>query len=101
MSDFIAASCVGVAQVGVGHPFDTTLTLIQNKKSWRSLPFTQYYRGWKYPLCSAVIFNMSVFPFVERSQKYTGSIFLSGALAGVCVAPAMFCFELLGLLQTN
>jgi hypothetical protein len=93
MSDFIAASCVGVAQVCVGHPFDTTLTLIQNKKSWRSLPFTQYYRGWKYPLCSSVIFNMSVFPFVERSQKYTGSIFLSGALAGVCVAPAMFCFE--------
>ena len=31
MSDFIAASCVGVAQVCVGHPFDTTLTLIQNK----------------------------------------------------------------------
>ena len=31
MSDFIAAACVGIAQVSVGHPFETTLTLIQNK----------------------------------------------------------------------
>ncbi len=33
MSDFIAAACVGIAQVSVGHPFETTLTLIQNNKN--------------------------------------------------------------------
>jgi len=24
MTDFVAASCVGLAQIGVGHPFDTS-----------------------------------------------------------------------------
>jgi len=35
MSDFVAAACVGLAQVSVGHPFETTLTLIQNNKKWK------------------------------------------------------------------
>ena len=93
MTDFVAASCVGLAQIGVGHPFDTTLTLIQNKRKWWNLPIRNYYRGWRFPLCSAVIFNATVFPVVERSQKYTGSVALSGALSGICVAPFMYCFE--------
>ena len=28
-----ASTCVGVGQIAIGHPFDTTLVLIQNKKS--------------------------------------------------------------------
>jgi hypothetical protein len=94
MTDFIASGCVGLAQVSIGHPFDTTLTLIQNKRKWMGLPFRSYYRGWRYPLCSAVLFNMTVFPIVERSHKYTNSSLISGALAGACAAPIMFCFEL-------
>ena len=93
MTDFVAASCVGLAQIGVGHPFDTSLTLIQNSRKWWGLPIKSYYRGWKFPMTSSIIFNATVFPVVERTQQYTGSVFLSGLLAGVCVAPFMYCFE--------
>ena len=93
MTDFIASSCVGLAQIGVGHPFDTSLTLIQNKKPWWGLPIKNYYRGWRFPMTSSIVFNATVFPVVERTQKYTGSVALSGLLAGVCVAPFMYCFE--------
>ena len=93
MTDFVAASCVGLAQIGVGHPFDTSLTLIQNKRKWWGLPIKSYYRGWKFPMTSSIVFNATVFPVVERTQQYTGSVFLSGLLAGVCVAPFMYCFE--------
>ena len=93
MTDFVAASCVGLAQIGVGHPFDTSLTLIQNKRKWWGLPIKSYYRGWKFPMTSSIVFNATVFPIVERTQQYTGSVFLSGLLAGICVAPFMYCFE--------
>ncbi len=93
MTDFVAASCVGLAQIGVGHPFDTSLTLIQNKRKWWGLPIKSYYRGWKFPMTSSIVFNATVFPVVERTQQYTGSVFLSGLLAGICVAPFMYCFE--------
>ncbi len=93
MTDFVAASCVGLAQIGVGHPFDTSLTLIQNKRKWWGLPIKNYYRGWRFPMTSSIAFNATVFPVVERTQRYTGSVFLSGLLAGVCVAPFMYCFE--------
>lgn len=93
MADFVAASCVGLAQIGVGHPFDTSLTLIQNKRKWWGLPIKNYYRGWRFPMTSSIAFNATVFPVVERTQRYTGSVFLSGLLAGVCVAPFMYCFE--------
>jgi len=93
MTDFVAASCVGLAQIGVGHPFDTSLTLIQNSRKWWGLPIKSYYRGWKFPMTSSIVFNATVFPVVERTQQYTGSVFLSGLLAGVCVAPFMYCFE--------
>ena len=93
MADFVAASCVGLAQIGVGHPFDTSLTLIQNSRKWWGLPIKNYYRGWRFPMTSSIAFNATVFPVVERTQRYTGSVFLSGLLAGVCVAPFMYCFE--------
>ena len=38
MKDIIASTCVGVGQIAIGHPFDTTLVLIQNKKKWIGLP---------------------------------------------------------------
>ena len=32
MTDIIPAFCVGLTQVSVGHPFDTTKVLMQNNK---------------------------------------------------------------------
>jgi hypothetical protein len=83
MTDFFASGCVGLAQVRIDHPFDTTLTLIQNKRKWMSLPFRSYYRGWRYPLCSTVLFNMTVFPIVERSLERILNMCHSGRI-GEC-----------------
>lgn len=94
MSDFIAGACVGLAQVSIGHPFDTTMVLMQNNKKWFGLPFKNYYRGWRFPLVSATLFNCTVFPAYERSLKYTNNRVLSGAMAGVCVAPILYGFEI-------
>ena len=54
MKDFIAGIFAGCSQVIFGHPFDTVIILIQNKYNYRSLPLKDYYRGYKFPLVSAV-----------------------------------------------
>lgn len=94
MSDLVAGLCAGMAQVSVGHPFDTIKVLIQNNKRWYGLPLKSYYRGWKFPMTSASIFNCTVFPMYERTIKYTNNSFLSGALSGLVVTPAVFCFDI-------
>ena len=94
MSDFIAGACVGLTQVSIGHPFDTAMVLMQNNKKWLGLPFKNYYRGWRFPLVSATLFNCTVFPCYERSLKYTDNKVLSGAIAGMCIAPILYGFEI-------
>ena len=93
MSDFIAAFCVGVGQVTIGHPFDTTKILIQNNRKWLGLPFKDYYRGWKFPMTSALILNCMTFPIVERTKPYTNNNFLSGCIAGMTISPIVYCFD--------
>ena len=99
MSDFVAGGCVGLAQVAIGHPFDTTMVLIQNNKKWTGLHIKNYYRGWRFPLVSASLFNFTVFPVYERSLSYTNNAILSGALAGFCASPLLFGFEVGKILQ--
>ena len=93
MSDIIASIGVGLNQIFFGHPLDTCLTLIQNKKKWRNLPIKSYYKGYKYPLCSSVIFNSTVFPIYNRTIKYTNSGAISGFISGICVSPFVFMSE--------
>ena len=93
MSDFIAGAAVGFSQVAVGHPFDTAKVLAQNSKTWWGLPLKNYYRGWKFPLISATIFNCTVFPIYERTMKYTENSWISGYLAGIAVSPLIFLFD--------
>jgi len=93
MSDFIAAACVGVGQVTIGYPFDTTKVLIQNNRKWFRLPIRHYYRGWRFPLASAVVLNCITFPTVERTKPYTKNSFVSGTLAGIIISPIVFCFD--------
>ena len=50
MSDFFSGGCVGLAQVAVGHPFDTAKVLIQNKTPLSGLSISNFYRGWRFPL---------------------------------------------------
>jgi hypothetical protein len=94
MSDFIAAACVGVGQVAIGHPFDTTKILIQNNRKWSGLPLRSYYKGWRFPLCSAVILNCITFPTVERTKSFTQNSFASGCIAGLAISPIVFCFDI-------
>ena len=93
MSDIIASIFVGIAQVSVGHPFDTSIVLIQNNKKWLGLPIRNYYRGWRYPMVSSMLFNSIAFPVYERSKKYTDNNIYSGMLAGLAVCPSVFCFD--------
>jgi len=93
MSDIIASIGVGLNQIFFGHPLDTCLTLLQNKKKWRGLPIKSYYRGYKYPLCSSILFNSTVFPIYNRTKDYTNSGAISGLLAGVCVSPMVYLSE--------
>ena len=90
MSDFISGAAVGLTQVAVGHPFDTAKVLIQNKKPWLGLPISSYYRGWRFPLFSAALFNCTVFPIYERTIDYTKNSFASGFLAGTAVSPIVY-----------
>ena len=93
MKDVLASIGVGVNQILFGHPLDTCLTLIQNKKQWKGLSIKSYYRGYKYPLCSSILFNSTVFPIYNRTKDYTNSGAISGLLAGVCVSPLVYLSE--------
>ena len=102
MADFIAASAAAITQVAIGHPFDTLKVLIQNNQNWRSLKPAQFYRGYRYPLFSDLVYNCTAFPVYMRSKKYTNSSLLSGFLAGACISPIVFLFDTGKILrQTN
>jgi len=94
MKDIIAGAAVGVSQVGIGHPFDTAKVLIQNKRHWKGLPISCYYKGWKFPLVSATLFNCTVFPIYERTIRYTNNSFASGIIAGTIVSPLVYLFDI-------
>ena len=60
--DLIPSFCAGLSQAIVGHPIDTAKIFIQNNKSLYNLKARDYYRGFTYPLITALGFNMIVFP---------------------------------------
>ena len=94
MKDIMAGASVGLSQVGVGHPFDTAKVLIQNKRPWIGLPISSYYKGWKFPLVSAMVFNCTVFPIYERTIEYTNNSFVSGFISGTIVTPLVYLFDI-------
>ncbi len=93
MTDFIAAIAGGIVQVGIGHPFDTCKTLLQNNKSIYNLKLLDYYRGAKYPLISSAALNSITFTVYERTINYTNSGFLSGFIGGAISSPFIFSFD--------
>ena len=94
MTEILSGFCAGIAQVAVGHPFDTIKVLMQNNKPWLGLPITSYYQGWKFPLISATIFNCTVFPVYEYTIKKTENNFISGGLSGLAVTPLVYLFDI-------
>ena len=73
MTDFISASCVAIAETCIGHPLDTMKILIQNNISYKKLPLSHYYKGWRFPFTNSLLFNCTVFPMYERTLPYTNS----------------------------
>ena len=91
--EFIAGGCVGMSQVIVGHPFDTTKVLVQNKIK-PSFHVKSLYRGWNYPLYSSLLCNSSVFAIKDKTYKYTKNYWLSGTISGVYQGIILYIFDL-------
>jgi len=91
--DFIPGICAGISQTIVGHPIDTIKVLIQNKKPWIGLPIKDYYRGFKYPMITGMIFNGFIFPCHSYFYTITNSHFISGGITGVCITPFIYTLE--------
>jgi len=91
--DIVGGFCVGWSEVLVGYPFLTAKVLTQNGLPWWGHSLRRYYQGVRYPLVSSVGFNTVVFPLKDRLYPYTGSYALSGAIAGVVVAPQMYFID--------
>ena len=84
----LAGICAGIAQVAIGHPFDTIKVRIQNKK----LHFSRLYAGWQYPLVSSVLVNGMLFPTYEHFNNKLNA-FWSGFISGAIVTPVVFVFD--------
>tara|TARA_B100001758_G_scaffold205320_1_gene185548 strand:+ start:4721 stop:5374 length:654 start_codon:yes stop_codon:yes gene_type:complete len=91
--DFIPGICAGISQTIVGHPIDTMKVLIQNKKPWIGLPIKDYYRGFKYPMITGMIFNGFIFPCHVYFYTITNSNFISGGITGACITPFIYTLE--------
>lgn len=92
MHDVGVGLIIGLVQAGIGHPFDTAKTLLQNKQSFRTLKPLQYYRGVAYPTAASLAFNVTTFPVFERMHN-THNAYQAGAVAGVAIAPIDYAFD--------
>ena len=94
MHDFLIGGVIGLVQAGIGHPFDTVKTLLQNGQSFRDLKPLQYYRGVAYPTAASLAFNVTTFPIFSYMQPKTNqNAYISGAVAGVAIAPIDYAFD--------
>ena len=94
MHDFFIGGCIGFVQAGIGHPFDTAKTLLQNGQSFRNLRPLEYYRGVAYPTAASLAFNATTFPiFAQMQLKTNNNAYLSGAIAGAVIAPIDYAFD--------
>ena len=92
--------CAAIAQVAVGHPFDTVKTCLQNKSTMQLTSPRFFYRGWKYPLISATFNNIMGFGAFNEIRNLTrtsdlpgGNVLLAGCVAGAAVTPTVFIFD--------
>ena len=95
MHDFLVGGVIGLVQAGIGHPFDTAKTLLQNGQSFRKLRPIEYYRGVAYPTAASLAFNVVTFPMFDYLQaKTNNNAYFSGAIAGIAIAPIDYAFDI-------
>ena len=58
--EYLPGVCAGISQTIVGHPIDTAKVLVQNKMRWHGLPIKDYYRGFRLPMVTSIVFNSIV-----------------------------------------
>ena len=92
MNDIGIGLTIGLVQSGLGHPLDTVKTLLQNGQSFRGLRPLAYYRGVMYPTMASLVFNATTFPIFTK-MRVNNNAYLSGAIAGVLIAPIDFAFD--------
>lgn len=93
-NSFLASIATGVSQVCVGHPFDTIKVIIQNNNKINKNKLSFFYKGWKFPLTTSVLFNCTVFPVYEQVYFHTDNKFISGLTAGLFVSPIVFISDI-------
>ena len=95
MHEFLVGGVIGLVQAGIGHPFDTAKTLLQNGQSFRKLRPFEYYRGVAYPTAASLAFNVVTFPMFDYLQvKTNNNAYISGAIAGIAIAPIDYAFDI-------
>ena len=99
---FFGSICAAMAQVVVGHPFDTLKTHFQNRSSTRGLfTMSSLYKGFRFPVCSATCNNIVGFKVYfmafsaagEFSDSCVWRSCFSGAISGMAVTPFMFLLD--------
>lgn len=93
-NDISIGLTIGLVQSILGHPLDTVKTLLQNGQSFRGLRLFSYYRGVAYPTTASLVFNGTVFPIYNRLQLKNKNAYVSGAMAGVLIAPIDYAFDI-------
>ena len=84
MADLIASIGGSLAQVLVGHPFDTIKTRIQSSKSINILTL---HRGITFPLLSTSLINSVMFGSYGYFTTLTKNDFVSGFASGLVISP--------------
>ena len=87
--------CAGLAQVAIGHPFDTIKVNIQNNNSWRGMMFQDFYRGSFAALPQAISKNGIMISGYYYAKKYTDNDFIAGSMAGIMASPSQYMFDLI------
>ena len=82
MESVFAGNLSGIAQIIVGHPFDTYKTWKQTK-SKNKINLNNLYKGIKYPLYTNIFINGIMFGGNNYISQYTTNEWISGALIGI------------------
>lgn len=93
MNDVYVGLVIGLVQSGLGHPFDTVKTLLQNGQGLKNLRPLSYYRGVAYPTTASLFFNATTFPLYGYYYEKTNNAYLSGMISGIAIAPLDYAFS--------
>jgi solute carrier family 25 carnitine/acylcarnitine transporter 20/29 len=95
-SSFISGCSSGVAQILVGHPFDTIKTYLQSNKQIKTINYVNplfLYKGFSYPLMMSIMMNSLTFGLYNTINTSIESPFCSGLITGLVLGPFTTPFE--------